>query len=347
MPFGTDITVEGPGADFLAVNGSNAGRVFHVTAGTAGISGLTVTNGSDTTGGGVQVDSGATLGMTDCSLQGNASSSDNGGGVYNSGDLTLTECSIAGNMSADEGGGVFNEGGVLRLFRCTVSGNTAADFSGGLGVNGGTVTLVNCTVFGNTGNSHGGGGMDLYNSADVTLTSCTVTGNASPGAGGILKEDATLTMQADIVAENTTNATLGTIIPDIQSDSDGAFLSNGSNLIGDDNGGPDFTGAHDQVGTAAAARQPRLDPGRPQGQRRPDPDRRPRRRQPGDRRRLQRRAPAHRPARPDPAPGHARRHRRVRAVTPHAADTTPPGHDGPYAAAPRLAQRLLPRARSR
>ncbi len=47
------ITISGPGADVLSVNGNAASRVFHVASGKiVSISGLTITNGNASDGGG-------------------------------------------------------------------------------------------------------------------------------------------------------------------------------------------------------------------------------------------------------------------------------------------------------
>jgi hypothetical protein len=64
-----DVNISGPGAMKLAVNGNQASRVFHVISNiTVNISGLTITNGSSSSGGsGILGDTGnASLTVHDC-----------------------------------------------------------------------------------------------------------------------------------------------------------------------------------------------------------------------------------------------------------------------------------------
>jgi hypothetical protein len=76
------ITISGPGAENLAVNGNAKSGVFHVTGGNVTISGLTITNG-------------------------NASGNGVGGGIYNDhSTLTVNNSTITGNVS----GGIGNDG---------------------------------------------------------------------------------------------------------------------------------------------------------------------------------------------------------------------------------------------
>ena len=48
-----DVTIDGPGADRLSVSGNNASRVFEIVSVHAAISGLTITGGSASFGGGI------------------------------------------------------------------------------------------------------------------------------------------------------------------------------------------------------------------------------------------------------------------------------------------------------
>ena len=107
----------------VTVNGGNLYTVFTVSPGvTASISGLTVTAGSGTSGGGV--DNNGTLTLTNDTVSSNTASNI-GGGVYNnnSATLTLIDDTLSGN-TAGSGGGAINFGGTLTLNGCTVSGNS-------------------------------------------------------------------------------------------------------------------------------------------------------------------------------------------------------------------------------
>ena len=59
------VAIIGPGARCLTINGNAAGRVFIITVGgtNVGISGMTITNGRATSGGGIQ-NNGANLTLT-------------------------------------------------------------------------------------------------------------------------------------------------------------------------------------------------------------------------------------------------------------------------------------------
>src|SRR5207249_416653 len=95
----TNIVINGPGANVLTVARSSASgtpdfRIFNITAGTVGISGLTIANGRI---------SGA-----------------DGGGILNAGTLTVTSSILSGNSgvvsedpNANRGGGLFNNSGTL------------------------------------------------------------------------------------------------------------------------------------------------------------------------------------------------------------------------------------------
>src|SRR5262249_3228930 len=107
------ITILGPGAGSLAVNGNATYRVFYIGAGNnVTISGLTMTNGYV--------------------------SGENGGGIFNDqATLTFSNCTISGNVSRAEccdefcecigggfGGGVYNYLGTLLFSNCMISSNS-------------------------------------------------------------------------------------------------------------------------------------------------------------------------------------------------------------------------------
>src|SRR5437762_11933722 len=81
------ITISGPGAENLAVDGNAKNSVFHISSGrTVTISGLTITNGNAPggNGGGIHNDH-ASLMLNNCTLNGN-STYNIGGGIYNNGE---------------------------------------------------------------------------------------------------------------------------------------------------------------------------------------------------------------------------------------------------------------------
>ncbi len=199
------VTILGPGATQLAVNGDNQGQVFNIAGGaTVAISGLTVEGGallapegtaatSATSGGGIL--NAGTLTLNDSTISGNSAL--NGGGIANYGTLTMTGSTISDNAALLNDGGIFNAG-TLTLVNSTISGNSAVVGNGGMANYGGAVTLTDSIVTGN--NATGAGGIGNYGGT-LALIGSQVTGNTASGAGGILNEG-TLTLNGSTVAGN-------------------------------------------------------------------------------------------------------------------------------------------------
>jgi CSLREA domain-containing protein len=145
----SNITIDGPGADRLAVrrdtnfSGSLMYRIF------------TSSNGTPT---------GPTV-----SLLG----------------LTITNGRGPGNPS--NGGGVYNDHGVLRIERCRISGNTATNAAGVWSV-GGSTTVVDSTIDDNDADGLGGGIFNSATggNASLTLTNVTLDNNSAVGGGAAI-----------------------------------------------------------------------------------------------------------------------------------------------------------------
>src|SRR5262245_6357118 len=143
-----DLTIDGPGADRLAVSGSDASRVFRIDSGvTADIDDVTITHGR----------------------------ADNGGGIWNAGgSLSLSQVIVSQNQvlgtlgNRGQGGGVFNQGGALTVDHSTFSGNMAI---GGLRL-GAAVTQGR------------GGGIDSDQGATTTVSHSTFSDNRAIGGTG-------------------------------------------------------------------------------------------------------------------------------------------------------------------
>lgn len=177
------VDLQGPGSGVVAVSGNNVFRVFDVSA-NATISGLTITGGSSSFGGGIF--NTGTLAVSSSTLSGN-SCANSGGGIMNWGALTVNNSTLSGN-SANNGGGIAN-GGTLTVLSTSFNSNTA--FGGGGIANGGTVTVVSSTFSGNS--AYGGGG--ITNGGTLTLDSCNFSGNlGSSGGGGGIYNYGTLTV---------------------------------------------------------------------------------------------------------------------------------------------------------
>jgi hypothetical protein len=241
LEVGKSITISGPGADQLSVNGSAASRVFHILSGkTVSISGLTITNGSDAGGGGIYNDH-ATLTVTNSILSGNLAQAGRfagglGGGIANDGSsgsaaLAVNDSTLSGNSATILGGAIYNDGSssgsaTVTVTNSILSGNSAAGTQGeGGGIyNDGfdgsaTVTVTNSTLSGNSATILGGG---IYNdgesdgmpsSATLTVSHSTLSGNSAPngGFGGGIYNDggngsATLTISSSTVSGNSASA---------------------------------------------------------------------------------------------------------------------------------------------
>lgn len=180
------LTISGPGADLLAVDGNHQSREFLVVNADARISGLTMRNGyeccvgANSFGGGI-LNFGGTLTLTDVTISGNNSEGLQGGGIYNSnGVLIITGSTISGN-AAGLGGGIENNG-TARITNSTISGDSAGVW-GGIG-SPGPLTLVNSTVSGNIAYAGAGGiGNDIGSThGQMTIMNTIVANN--PGKDG-------------------------------------------------------------------------------------------------------------------------------------------------------------------
>src|SRR5436853_4503922 len=117
------VTINGPGADLLAVDGNAAGTVFQVMSmGPVTISNLAIRNAHGKSGGGIFNGGVGTLTIINSALSGNTA--DFGGGVYNGGTLKIVNSTISGN-TANEGAGVYNPV-TLTISNSTFSDNAAS-----------------------------------------------------------------------------------------------------------------------------------------------------------------------------------------------------------------------------
>ncbi|MBX3296786.1 MAG: carboxypeptidase regulatory-like domain-containing protein [Acidobacteria bacterium] len=166
------LTVDGPNRRRITLKGNNTFRILYV-GGTGqfrkevAIDGLIIRDGADPggRGGGIYLDSFATLFLTDCLITNNRAAF--GGGIRSFlGYLRIKDCTIANNTSDGPGGGAGIEarmdGGNMEIVNSTITGNVAMDGTGGIRL---TVreamTMINSTVVDNhsfgTGNARVGG----------------------------------------------------------------------------------------------------------------------------------------------------------------------------------------------
>jgi hypothetical protein len=187
-----NLTIQGPGANMLAVSGNNASKVFIISAGvTVSISGLTVQNGT-----------------------GNAPA---GSGIENSGNLTLTAAAVINNgVVGAAGGGIFNNGNAqLTMDRVLVANNRGTN-GGGLELNN-PASLTNVTFFGNQAQFGAifDAGFISGSGTPASLLNVTITQNTATlaGAGGGINWGNTdqLNVRNTIVANNQPRNCVGTL----------------------------------------------------------------------------------------------------------------------------------------
>ena len=204
------ITISGPGADNLAVDGNPKSRVFHIDfAQTVTISGLTITGGSasgnfpDNSGAGIYSDH-AALTVSDCAITQN-SAAGSGGAIYSDGEngtatLEISNCTVAGNaaneFANDGGGGIYSDGRNQGVALVTINGsavtdNSAQGFGGAIFSNGnsGTVNLdvIDSTISGNSAPFNGGGIVtagEEGGNATLRISNSTLSSNTTKQSGG-------------------------------------------------------------------------------------------------------------------------------------------------------------------
>ena len=177
LDIGGDLTITGAGAATTIIEGLE--RVFHVLGGnTVEISGVTITSGIDSTG----------------------------GGILNRGILTLDETAVSLNISLDIAGGINNpESAVLTIRDSVIDNNQALSTGGGIH-NEGTLTITNSTVSGNSSTA-GGGGIHNLGAGSATLNNVTIADNSS----GLSHAGASLSISNSLIANNTGFECAGTI----------------------------------------------------------------------------------------------------------------------------------------
>lgn len=190
----SNVTMNGPGADDLAISGNNASRVVLID-GTPEtvvvISGVSIVDGeaSDDNGGGVH-NRYAQITLDRVTVSNNQTTKEQfpfwGGGIYNlQGTMTVTNSTVSANQTLPDsrsyGGGFYNSRGMLTLKNSTVSGNLASSGSGIWSV--GPLTLEQCTITGNTADSSRSGTAIIAYPYDgvLNVSNTIIAGNHGSG----------------------------------------------------------------------------------------------------------------------------------------------------------------------
>lgn len=223
------ITISGPGASSLTLDGNNTNRIFTITAGTVIINDLTLFHGNTSgKGGGINISGSGSTTINRCVFSSCKTNADGGGIVIGGGNLHLNYCTFDSNHADYDGGGIRVNGGTVSISGCTFSNNTTGYSGAGIREIGGSVTVVNSTLSGNNAQLNGGGFQ-----GNMTLINCTISDNsATSSGGGGMSSSATFTNC--IIYGNTCSDG-----PDIK----GSFNSNGVNIIGNTSGSSGASGA--------------------------------------------------------------------------------------------------------
>lgn len=193
----TSVTIQGPGASLLTIDGDQKSRIFAVNSELSyipktTISGMTITGGSGVNGGAISIiDRDFTL--VDSVVTGNAAIG-KGGGIWGDGfrmTFTMLRTSVTNNTAGSDGGGIYIEDtrGILTIEDSTISGNTAGDDGGGIYLYDPDHDIIirGTTISGNTA-ANKGGGIYFYNidgGYPFTLENSTVSGNRARLGGGV------------------------------------------------------------------------------------------------------------------------------------------------------------------
>jgi parallel beta-helix repeat protein len=230
IPITVSVSIQGPGAGLLTVNGNGGSDIFNTklaTLSTIKMSGMTLTGGIAASGAAIQA-SNQDITLNGVMLTGN-SATQNGGAIsmIGIGSLTANDCTITNNFAANLGGAIEVDliGGKIVLERCTVSGNTASG-AGGIyvgtifgGSNAGKSYLLvdSSTIANNAATSSAvnrrGGGLDSKAITGTTIVrNSTIFGNSAATDGGGLAVEGMfnkLTVQNSTIAANTASGVAG------------------------------------------------------------------------------------------------------------------------------------------
>ncbi len=258
------LTIAGAGASSTTLSGSGDGCDITITDGVVTVSGLTVTDGSSSNGGGVC--NGDAVTLTNDVLSDDDGY--NGGGVDNNGDATFTDDTFTKDTATEYGGGVYTAegdqlistgstfthdsayqgGGVFNGGSSGVEGGTLSDDSatdGGAVANYNGTLLESATLSNDTATGDGGG---LYNEYyHMTVTDDTFSSDSATDDGGgiyaiagVTVTGSTFTMdKAEFGGGFSNSGTIVTLNNDTWFDdsattSGGAFYNGGTSTLADD-----------------------------------------------------------------------------------------------------------------
>ncbi|PTY01552.1 hypothetical protein DB346_12440 [Verrucomicrobia bacterium LW23] len=207
------LTLNGAGAATTTMQGTGTGAVLTIASGghTVNISGITITNGAGSNGGGITIANGGTVTLNAVTVRNN-NATGSGAGIYsNNARLEIIDSTIRNNTSTGSNGGgigIVGASSVFILTNSTVSNNTIANYGGGIYITGGiTANISGSTITNNTTtlgvNRYGGGLYINNNGGTTTITNSNIRTNTSGDRGaGIHNLAGTLNITGGSVADN-------------------------------------------------------------------------------------------------------------------------------------------------
>ena len=213
-----NVTIAGPGASLLAINGNNNSRVFEIDNGTTvTLSGLAIQNGNvvatQDSGGGIYNPATGNLEVDNCTFSNN-SAYYAGGGIMNWGTLTVNVCAFQSNHANHDGGALVDDGsGVIKITDTTFDGNISDYDAGAIRNTAGTgrIDIIHCTFTNNSALGNDGGAINNDVGSTMTVSDCTFTDNFALYSGGgiVNKSDpdnlSTLTVSGSTFSQNHAN----------------------------------------------------------------------------------------------------------------------------------------------
>ena len=222
---------------------SDNSRVFNIATEvgeSVSITGLTVTGGNASEGGGGIAINSAIVDLNDVNISGNQANG-SGGGVLTDSELTLNDSTIGANVASNggAGGGIAAGSDVVTLSNTTVSDNLATGLGGGgILTTAGNVFVNNSMILRNTttGNSVGGGIATSEGAVIVTDSSIADNSSSSQG-GGVSTQSGTVSLSDSSLIGNQSDSDGGGIDTD-----SGTVLISDSMLSGNTTTGPRASG---------------------------------------------------------------------------------------------------------
>jgi CSLREA domain-containing protein len=158
------LTISGPGAANLTINGNKVWRIFDVTTNTpVTLTGMTLQNGQTTLDGGAVRSRGA-LTVVDAVFKNNAAGAD-GGAIDVDGNLTLNNTDIFSNTASGEGGGVNAFGIQTMVTNGRFLNNQSGSYGGAVYANG-AIAIDGTDFISNSAQLYAGG-VWAWNTASV------------------------------------------------------------------------------------------------------------------------------------------------------------------------------------